>query len=361
MIPAEQYSFIYTHLMLVLVFITLVSYAQGGHKGFNRIANIVIPSFLILYIGTRPLSPVFIDMTTYAQSFEVAARGGGVFFSEWLFKTMMDVLSQVTTVEVFFFICALLYVLPIVAGLTHRHGRAGFAATLATITSFSFFAYGVNGIRNGIATSILLAAIAWSDRKIVYLITAFVAYNMHSSVAAPALFFLLTFLNANVILYACLWFLTLLFNAATGGSAAAYLSGLMSSSDELRMSYLTQQGEDKGGFRLDFVLYSIVPVIISYLWAKPQIRRDLFYRRILCAYLATNAFWLLVMYAAFSNRFAYLSWFMMPWVIIYPFIPNNTNRTTMESKKWDVPKFAAMLGGQFALTYLFNIIIYPNR
>ena len=348
--------------MLVLVFFTVLIYMGGGHKGgFNRSANILIPAFLIFYIGTRPISSVFIDMTTYAESFEIAAKGGNVYFTEWLFKSLMEGLSRVTTVEVFFFVCALLYILPVIAGLKHRHGTAAFPALLGTVTSFSFFTYGVNGIRNGMATSILLSAIAWSDRKIVFLIIAFAAYNMHASVAVPALLYFLTFFNSNVVLYACLWFGTLVFTAGTTGSAAAYLSGLMSSSDDIRMSYLTQQGEDKGGFRLDFVLYSIVPVIISYLWSKPATRKDPFYQRLLCAYLATNAFWLLVMYAAFSNRFAYLSWFMMPWLIIYPFIPNNDTSERTGSRNWEINKFAAMLAGQFALTYLFDVIIYPNR
>ena len=102
-----------------------------------------------------------------------------------------------------------------------------------------------------------------------------------------------------------------------------------------------------------------MPVIISYIWADIRARNDAFYRRLLCTYLATNAFWLLAMYAAFSNRFAYLSWFMMPWLIVYPFIPNNDKTKSIPSVR--VNRFAAMIIGQFALTYLFDIIIYPNR
>ena len=83
--------------MLVLVFFTVLIYMGGGHKGgFNRSANILIPAFLIFYIGTRPISPVFVDMTTYAQSFEVAAKGGDVYFTEWMFKSLMEGLSRIS-------------------------------------------------------------------------------------------------------------------------------------------------------------------------------------------------------------------------------------------------------------------------
>jgi hypothetical protein len=361
MIPPEQYSFIYTHLMLVLIFVTLMSYVQGGVRGFNRVANLIVPIFLIFYIGTRPISSVFIDMTTYAQSFEIAANRGIVYYSDFLFSAFMLGLSQVTTVEVFFFLCSVFYIFPIVAGLRHRHGNFAFGAFVAIITSFSFFTYGVNGIRNGMATSIMVAAIAWSDRKVVFALLAVAAYGTHNTLAVPILFYFLTFFNSNVMLYGCLWFSVLVFTAATGGAAANFLAGLLSSSEDTRVGYLTTRGDDKGGFRLDFVLYSIVPVIFSYAWAKAHTRKDPFYQRLLCAYLATNAFWLLAMYAAFSNRFAYLSWFMMPWLIVYPFIPNQKTPGSELSKKVEVNPFAAMIIGQFALTYLFDIIIYPNR
>ncbi len=361
MIPAELYSFIYTHLMLVLVFVTLMSYVNGGGQGFNRVANFIVPAFLIFYIGTRPLSGFFIDMQTYAQTFEVAANRGVVYYSDFLFSAFMLGLSQVTTVEVFFFACAVIYIFPIIAGLRHRHGNFAFGAFISIITSFSFFTYGVNGIRNGMATSIMVAAIAWSDRKVVFALLAVAAYGTHNTLAVPILFYFLTFFNSNVVFYSCLWFSTLFFTATTGGSAATFLANLLSSSEDTRIGYLTTRGDDKGGFRTDFIIYSIVPVIVSYAWAKAHTRKDPFYQRLICAYLATNAFWLLAMYAAFSNRFAYLSWFMMPWLIVYPFIPNKNNRGQYTSQKIEVNHFAAMLAGQFAITYLFDIIIYPNR
>ena len=36
-------------------------------------------------------------------------------------------------------------------------------------------------------------------------------------------------------------------------------------------------------------------------------------------YLTANAFWILVIRSSFSNRFAYLSWFLMAIIIFYPF------------------------------------------
>jgi hypothetical protein len=40
-------------------------------------------------------------------------------------------------------------------------------------------------------------------------------------------------------------------------------------------------------------------------------------------YLLSNAFWIMVIRSAFSNRFAYLSWFIYPLVIVYPLLRMN--------------------------------------
>ena len=44
------------------------------------------------------------------------------------------------------------------------------------------------------------------------------------------------------------------------------------------------------------------------------------YKDLLNLYLCTNGVWMLCMYANFTNRIAYLSWFLYPIVLIYPFL-----------------------------------------
>jgi hypothetical protein len=77
------------------------------------------------------------------------------------------------------------------------------------------------------------------------------------------------------------------------------------------------------GFRWDFLLYSSAPVAM--IWYVTYYRRfsDPEYTAIANAYLLSNAFWIMVIRAAFSNRFAYLSWFIYPMVIAYPLLRMN--------------------------------------
>lgn len=47
---------------------------------------------------------------------------------------------------------------------------------------------------------------------------------------------------------------------------------------------------------------------------------DRFYTLIYNSYLLTNIFWILVIRANFSDRFAYLSWFLIPFLLVYPLL-----------------------------------------
>jgi hypothetical protein len=80
------------------------------------------------------------------------------------------------------------------------------------------------------------------------------------------------------------------------------------------------------GYRFDFILYSGLPILLGYVYVIKKGFNDLFYKRILHTYILTNIVWVFLIYAAYSNRIAYLSWFLMPVVMIYPLLKNNLFR-----------------------------------
>ena len=93
------------------------------------------------------------------------------------------------------------------------------------------------------------------------------------------------------------------------------------------MSAYTAEGSSDGllysGFRFDFLFYSAFPVWM--IWYVTQRRKfnNPEYSVYANTYLLCNAFWILVIRASFSNRFAYLSWFLYPLVIAYPLMRMN--------------------------------------
>ena len=88
--------------------------------------------------------------------------------------------------------------------------------------------------------------------------------------------------------------------------------------DEHGAEYLLSK--ENSGFRLDFILYSAVPIWVGYRMIYKYRIESSMYSFMLNLYLCTNAIWLLCMYSSFTNRISYLSWFMYPIVLLYPFV-----------------------------------------
>jgi len=71
-------------------------------------------------------------------------------------------------------------------------------------------------------------------------------------------------------------------------------------------------------FRWDFVAYSALAVLVGYYFIFRRKFDDKYYQWIYNLFLTMNAFWILIIRAGYSNRFAQISWFIMPIVLIYP-------------------------------------------
>ena len=136
----------------------------------------------------------------------------------------------------------------------------------------------------------------------------------------PVYAFVLTLLFKNPKWYFYGW-VACFFLALAHVSYFSNLLVLMT--DERGADYIVGRGEDgtKGGFRIDFILYSAMPVLVgSWVIFKKQIQVSSLYMSLLNLYLCANGVWMLCMYASFTNRIAYLSWFIYPIVLIYPFL-----------------------------------------
>lgn len=88
-------------------------------------------------------------------------------------------------------------------------------------------------------------------------------------------------------------------------------------------SYVSQIGERnefylKAGWRLDFIIYSAVPLVFAYYYVKLCNYRNQFYQCLLCGYLVANSFWLCVIRMPFTDRIALISWIIIPIITSYP-------------------------------------------
>lgn len=123
-------------------------------------------------------------------------------------------------------------------------------------------------------------------------------------------------------IYMTLWFVFIGLFIVFGDVFKNYIAVL--DIDESRMSYFTAEVEagkfSRTGFRWDFLLYGSIGVFAGWYYTFKKKIGDKMYARLFNTFLIANSFWILVNTANFSDRFAYLSWFIMPLLIIYPLL-----------------------------------------
>ena len=243
---------------------------------------------------------------------------------EWVWSHLMYYCSQIMDVSGFFTIISLGYWGFTLAACRRLTRNNVYVSLLFCMGALSFYSYGINGIRNGLACSMVLYAFSFlcgsKIDKIKALIIAFFAYNIHHSTALPifmaivSIYVIRKFKTAYIF-----WILSILVSLIAGGAISSFFAGL---GFDDRLSYLSTEpklGEFSSvGFRWDFLVYSAMPIILGVYIAIKKGIKDRLYFILINTYTLSNAFWVMVIRASYSNRFAYLSWFLYPIVLAYP-------------------------------------------
>jgi len=223
------------------------------------------------------------------------------------------------------------------------------------LSAFETYQFGVNGLRNGFACSaaILAFAIAANGNVSKMLLGGVVlifALGSHKSTMLPiAAFVAATFVIKSPKWAIYFWILSIGVSLVAGGTMVNFFSGL--GFDDRMSSYANGMQEfgssfSSTGFRWDFLAYSAMPIWLTwYVTTKAEKDRAEYgdtveeaetnitgagriadahsmrvFNILATTYILANSFWVMVIKAAFSNRFAYLSWFLYPVVLAYAVI-----------------------------------------
>lgn len=339
--------------------VTLVTFLHTQTRDITDIENrryiksmgITLLFFVLLYMGLRPIHGVFGDMPTYNNIFERYADGMPIVSrKDVMFHLFVQFSSQIMSAQFFFFICAVLYVVPLYLVSKKWFKDYWFYAFLMLVGSFSFWSYGTNGIRNGIATSMFLLAIS-RDKRILQATFLIIAIGFHKTMLLPTAGFIATQFYNKPKAFFYFWLASIPLSLALPGFWENLFAGMI---DDERMGYLTTEAStsdfSRVGFRWDFLIYSASGVFAGWYYIFKKKLSDKTYLILFNIYLFANAFWILVIRANFSNRFAYLSWFMLALVIIYPWVKykfvNNQQK-----------KFAWVMLAYVGFTYFMGIVL----
>jgi len=333
MIPANLYTAVYLNLLLFLTIIYIVNHNSSdavlkNHNNYG--ASWCFCIAMILFLGLRPVSYHFGDTVNYAETYNLMKYDATAYdgdTSEWLFMWIMDKCSKSISIHAFFLLIEIGYIGCLLWASRRLTPNNTWVTVLINFAAFSFFSFGTNGIRNGLACSIMLVAFSYvlgSKRdKIICALLCFCAYNIHHSTALPILMMAVSaFFIHNLKLSLCIWVVSIFLSLTVGGWLENFFASL--GFDERLNSYILSDDYDDQfsdtGFRWDFLLYSIMPIILGcYVIIKRKIT-DKTYSMLLNTYILCNAFWIMVIKASFSARFAYLSWFIYPMLLAYPLL-----------------------------------------
>lgn len=318
--------------------------------------GILLVLLLLLYMGLRPVNFRFGDMVNYNAELQSLIMGNPPKDKvEFLFSLIMKFFASIRSPGLFFFTCAFLYIIPLYIASKRIFADYWFYSFLILISAFTFWAFGVNGIRNGIAGSLFLLAV--SERKVVLKYAFFVAMVLiHKSLLLPLLAYLTSKYIKNIKLYFLFWMLCIPISLILGSFLESFFLNLGFADDEKANVYLGEfdQANElvtlKLGFRWDFIVYSASAVYAAWYFIFKKKVNDLFYNHLVATYLLTNGFWILIIRANYSNRFAYLSWFFMGIIILYPLL-----KFQLFEKQHEL--VGKIILGFCFLGYLLNVIL----
>lgn len=332
---AHLYVYIY---LLVVTVLTIQQCSKYGalrcgqvNNGGNGYAPLLVVLFT-LFIGLRPQSGVFVDMMNCVSYYSHVK--GDFFVFDWnsdniLFDNYLNFMASINApIDLFFLSIAAIYFGASYIGIRRLFPNHVLIAYLVFLGAFSTFSYGTNGIKAGAAASIFIMALGFYEKKWLCIVIALLSYGFHHSMQMPIVALIITMVIRNPKLYFYGWLACLLMAMLH----VTYFQNLFGGiTDEQGAGYLLITEDTTAGgirFRPDFILYSAIPVWVGY---RYEIKRKLTsktYSALLHFYLVANAVWMLCMYASFNNRIAYLSWFVYPIVLIYPFlyVENSTDK-----------------------------------
>ncbi len=304
---------------------------QNSRLQTSLFLAIPLSIFLVLFMGLRPFAKEFGDTTMYVHYYNTMAPYTSINWSEeWIWDFLIIQCQKLgMNASDFFLLVEALYIGLMIVSCIYLSRNNLWVATLFCFVSFSFYSYGINGIRNGLACSIVMLAIALLNQnffaKIVSIILMVIAFGIHNSTALPSLCAISSlFLIKNPKYAISFWGVSIILSLIIGNAVGDFFEGL---GFDDRTHYFEDVSESANaeqfsstGFRFDFLLYSAMPVLMTWYVTIKRNFQDSTFNLIANTYILANAFWIMVIRSTFSNRFAYLSWFIYPIVIAYPLI-----------------------------------------
>lgn len=344
------YSTAYYILLVFLCWFTTLYYiGSNGQKilhaegSLSQGMAVVLTVLMIFFVGLRELARDFGDTIGYSRAYDHISRITQYeaidFKVEWLWENLQIFCKNVLGMNVhdFFVFVAFFYFGGMLLASFILTRKNLWIAMMLFFSAFNTWSYGVNGIRNGLACSIVLVSIALlatdesknNIRKIFCIVLMVLAMSIHRSTMLPSVAALTSLYVVKDTKWALrFWFASIIISLVAGPMIESFFASLgfddrMSRYSEGKYNEYYQSAVSHTGFRWDFLLYGAFPVLLTWYVTVYRKFKDPVFSVLANTYLFCSAFWIMVIRASFSNRFAYLSWFIYPLLFTYPLLRMN--------------------------------------
>ncbi len=265
-----------------------------------------------------------IDKPRYVSMFHNRYRWGvqdGYKDMGWMFYVTFCAIIFKNKVFWFFLTTAAVYCFSYFVFANRYFEKKNIYFLIMTMGCLGFVNYATNTIHAGFAIAILILGLA-SKKKVLMIALLIGSIALHMSMIIPVAGFVAAMIVSEKKWFYAFW--TLCFVLAVVNVDMSPFMDLISPIDN-RVEYYSetmnrQFSSYKIGFRWDFLIYSVMPLFISTHLVRKHHIEDAFLSKITNMYVFANAVWLLAIRIAFTDRIAYLSWFLIPFITLYPVI-----------------------------------------
>lgn len=358
MISAVYYESVY---ILVVLFFSIFCFEKYRRQSSpikeDGKPALVYAVILALFIGFRPVHPIFYDTVVYAQYYDYIYGDPFRFLMDvenLIFDNLLHYMASARfSCTIFFLLIAFIYFVGRYIACKKMFPNNTWAAFLVFLGAFLTFASAVNGFKAGAAASLFVCAIAYRDNKPLAISLLALSWGFHHSMSICIAAYILVLMYKNTKTYFAFWFFALVVAIA---HITEFQSIFADYVDDKSAGYLiTEEEGGEGwytGMRYDFVLYSFMPILVGWNAIFRKRIRIPEYTFVLNLYVLLNALWMLCMYANFTNRIAALSWALYPIVIIYPYLSEKSNYPNKNRM------FAVVMLLHLAFTLFMKFIYY---
>ncbi len=332
-VPIYHYADVYYFVIMVFVIMAIYQchsqqILRSDVAALNSSFAVFLTVAIILYIGFRPIVVNFGDTISYARGYYSLQEEGYQyrphFSREWLYSNLLGFCATYSTIRMFFLIFAVIYVGALSLALRQIFGIHFYVPLLVFLSMFTFWSYGVNGIRNGVASSLFILALANINRPLLAASLAYCSIGFHKSMWLIVVAAVVAWFIKNSYLYIAGWLLSILVSFFAGMTLQSFISNIGVFQEDSRFQGYLTGSNDLGSslssmtFRWDFIAFSGLGIAFGWYFIIRRKYKDEFYIWLFNMYCLANAFWIIVIRATYSNRIAQISWFILPLVMSYP-------------------------------------------